>query len=96
MNTTNRQLSDAEQGQAFDQWHTLDSDYYNRLFNLSGQGLNASAGLGGLGSQISDFYSQIGNAQAAGTAARGNIWGNTISNAGNTALGNYYLNQYSR
>lgn len=93
MATTNRQLSDMENMNAFDIYNTLDTNYYNRLFQLSNSGVGASAGLGNLGSSISDYMTQLGNARAAGTVGSANAWNNSIGNIGNNFMNSYYASQ---
>jgi hypothetical protein len=72
------------------------NDQYNRLFNFSQLGLNATNQLGGAGSSYannaSNLYTGIGNAQAAGTVGAANAQGNALGALGQTAatLGAYW------
>lgn len=80
MSSTNRQLSDAENMQAFDIYNTLDNNYFNRLQSLSNSGAYGANSLAGLGSQIGDYITQMGNAQAARRIGGYAPWGNYIGN----------------
>ena len=59
---------------------------YNRLGGLSTMGQNAAAGVGSAGMQtgtnISNLLAQQGAAQAGGTLASGQAWGNAIGSIG--------------
>lgn len=65
---------------------SLIEQQYNRLGGLSTMGQNAAAGVGSAGMQtgnnISNLLAQQGAAQAGGTLASGQAWGNTLSSIG--------------
>lgn len=83
MSNANRQLSDAEQLQAFDIYNTLDNNYFNRLFQLGNLGVSAAGSQAGAGNNISDLMTQIGNAIAAGRVGSGNAYAGGLGNIGN-------------
>ena len=60
--------------------------YLDRLTGQAGSGLNAAALQGTAGTNYatgaSNALANIGNAQAAGSIAQGNIWSNTLSDLG--------------
>jgi curli biogenesis system outer membrane secretion channel CsgG len=74
---------------------SLIEQQYNRLGGLSSMGQNAAAGVGNAGMQtgnnISNLLAQQGAAQAGGTLAAGQAWGNTIGSlAGGLGRGMAY------
>lgn len=84
MSTTNRQLSDQENAQAFNQYLGLNTLYANVGMGLAGMGANASGNLSNAGGSIADLYAQLGNANAAGTVGSANAWNGALGNIGNT------------
>jgi hypothetical protein len=81
-NVYNRALGQYQQ--AYGIFNNNQSNLFNRLGSLGSVGENAAAGVGN--AQIG-----LGNAQAQGSIAQGNIWGNTINNG--VGAGLQYLNQ---
>jgi curli biogenesis system outer membrane secretion channel CsgG len=74
---------------------SLIEQQYNRLGGLSSMGQNAAVGVGNAGMQtgtnISNLLAQQGAAQAGGTLAAGQAWGNTIGSlAGGLGRGMAY------
>jgi hypothetical protein len=63
------------------------------LGGIAGQGLSAANAYGGASADIAMGQ---GNAQAAGTATQGNIWGTAIPNLANTAAGTILSGHYLR
>lgn len=63
---------------------------WDRQMGLAGLGFNAAAAQGAYGSsfgnQLTDLTTGAGNAQAAGTAGAGNVWGNALGNLGNLGV----------
>lgn len=71
----------------------------NRTFQsgLLGNIANTGAGLASsYGQNAADLITGAGNAQAAGTATSGGIWGNTIGNVANTAAGTILAGNHLR
>jgi len=70
----------------------------NRYSDVSQKGLNAAAQTGQAGTNtannISNLYSQQGNAQAAGQINSANSWTNAMQNMANLGVNQYNQNQY--
>lgn len=73
---------------------------FNQGYSLANMGLNAAGMYGNAGQAYgqggANTITGAGNAQAAGSIAGGNAWGQAFSGAGNAALQGYYANQYAR
>lgn len=82
------------QQQLYQDTVTNQTNQFNRLLSLSGQGESAAAGLGTIGQQtaanIGGDVVGAGNAQAAGSIAQGNA----VSGAGNNIAGTYMLSKF--
>lgn len=72
-------------------------DLFSRLFGVAGLGQSAAANVGNAIGQYGDATSSslgaIGNAQAAGSAAQGNIWGGAVGGLGQSAMDIWLMNQ---
>ena len=72
-------------------------DLYSRLFGVADLGQSAAANvgnaIGSYGDAASGSLGAIGNANAAGSAAQGNIWGNAVGGLGQSAMDIWLMNQ---
>jgi hypothetical protein len=95
---TMKALNDYAQGQASNEYQNAYNRFMNnqntqfsRLSSLAGMGQSAAGSLGDLGmnfgNMIGSDYTGAANAQAAGTMAQGQIWGNAINNIGKMGQG---------
>lgn len=70
-------------GQAFDRWRMENSDTFNRLSGLAGTGQQINAANSAAGQNYANHAGSnaigLGNANAAATLARGNIYGNALN-----------------
>jgi hypothetical protein len=73
------------------------NNQYSRLMGVSGQGLQAAGGAGGLisgiGGDIASLMGQQGAAAAQGTIGRANAYGSILPGISNSIEQGYFLNQ---
>jgi hypothetical protein len=62
---------------------------FNRKYSLANLGYNAAAGAGNAGAGLGDYYTQIGNANAAAQVGSGNAWNTALGQAGQLPLAAY-------
>ena len=60
---------------------------------MANLGYNAAAGAGSAGEGLGDYYTQIGNANAAGQAGAANAWNQGLATAGQLPLAYAALSQ---
>lgn len=87
-------------GAARDRFVADQSNTFNKLAAQSGIGQAATTTTAQLGAQnatsIGDMIVGGGNARGASSIAQGNAYGSGLSNAGNTIMGQYYMNQLNQ
>ena len=78
-------------GEAFNRDQIAKNQNFNMLSGVAGTGQTATSQLGTLGATMAQNNGQnmigAGNAQAAGSLAQGNIWGNAVNQLGSYARG---------
>lgn len=82
--------------ESYNRYNTDQTNIYNRLAGLSGSGQTATNQVAAAGSnmanQVSNAYTDQGNARAAGIVGGANAWGDAISGIGQNAMNyNKYL-----
>lgn len=92
-NTFNNALT--QYNSAYNTFLNNQNNQYSRLMGLSGQGLTAAQGEGGLlsnlGGDIASLTAGQGAAQAAGTIGSANAWSNALGGVGNSVMGGMTL-----
>ncbi len=92
-------LADSTYQNQFNNENTNRTNAYNRLYNLSNQGLTASSALAGIGkdtaNSISQGYTNIGNAQAAADNSQGQYWAGAVNGLGNALTKNAMFSSFS-
>jgi hypothetical protein len=91
-------MASQEYMNAYNRYNTNQTNMYNRLAGISGTGQNSANTMANVGSStganISELYTQGGNASAAGQIGQANAWQSGFGNLGNT-LGTFYKEQTS-
>lgn len=93
-NTFNNALTGYQS--AYNTFQNNQANQYSRLMGLSGQGLQAAQGEGGLisgvGGDIASLMGAQGASQAAGTVGSANAWSNALGGVSNSVMGGLTLN----